>query len=902
MATIHIDGKPYEAKAGENLLESILSQHLDLPYFCWHPSMGSIGACRQCAIITYADEDDTRGRIGMACMTSVTDGMRISLEAPLAKDFRSTVIEWLMENHPHDCPVCEEGGECHLQDMTVMTGHSMRRYRGTKRTWENQNLGPFIGHEMNRCITCYRCVRFYDEYAGGTDLAAFGSRGRMYFGRFEDGTLESEFAGNLVEVCPTGVFTDKPFAQSYSRKWDLQSAPSVCVGCAVGCNVFPAERYGDLKRITNRYHGELNGYFLCDRGRFGSHFVNHEKRIRHAGVRTRDGEYEFGDASNAIKVAGTTLGDGTIGIGSPRASFENNFALRELVGTENFCTGINDTELEVIKVALDVMGRQGIDVPSLKQVEEADAILVLGEDIANTAARTALSVRQAVRTKSFEMATDAHIPTWQDAGVRGHAQSEKSALFIATPAVTRLDDIATQATSGSVFELVALGNSICTKLRSPTANSDDFTGRVAEALRTAKAPLIITGSSLQSIELVQVAANICCALQEHDQTSSLLFVAPEVNSIGVALLEGGLSLSTAMQRMAEGQGAIVLENNLYFRASAESVDSALSPGNFVVLDTMENRTAEQASVVFPAATYAEQTGSFVNYETRAQRFYQVFEPQDEILPAWSWLSRLAETQGSGSKWDSFANLLEQCAENTYSQLRDIAPSSDYRIDTASRIPRQSHRYSGRTAMNAQVNIHEPKAKVDTDTPFSYSMEGQNPGDQNGATIPYVWSPGWNSNQSVFKFQQEVAGKLAGGDPGLRLIETNGAQLQYFDVSTEGTFRQDGSFEVIPLHLVFGSDEMSNQSWPIRARVPVPFVLLSQQDATMLKVNPGMGLRVDGITESLEVQIDSRLPSGLIGLPRGLVENPAREIDRGHLSVDPEFVARSNASPEVIAKG
>ncbi|MXW06957.1 MAG: NADH-quinone oxidoreductase subunit NuoG [Gammaproteobacteria bacterium] len=902
MATIHIDGKTYEAKAGENLLEAILSQHLDLPYFCWHPSMGSIGACRQCAIITYSDENDTRGRIGMACMTSVTDGMRVSVEAPLAKDFRSTVIEWLMENHPHDCPVCEEGGECHLQDMTVMTGHSMRRYTGTKRTWENQNLGPFIGHEMNRCITCYRCVRFYDEYAGGTDLAAFGSRGRMYFGRFEDGTLESEFAGNLVEVCPTGVFTDKPFAQSYTRKWDLQSAPSICVGCAVGCNVFPAERYGDLKRITNRYHGELNGYFLCDRGRFGSHFVNHEKRIKHAGVRTRSGDYEFGDVSNAIKVAGATLRDGAIGIGSPRASFENNFALRELVGAENFCTGIIEAELEVIKTALDVISRQGIVVPSLKQVDDADAILILGEDIANTAARTALSVRQAVRTKSFEMATDAHIPTWQDAGVRGHAKSEKSALFIATPATTRLDDIATQVTSGSVSELVAFGSSICTKIRSSTASSDDFAGRVASTLRTAKAPLIITGSSLQSIELVQVAANICFALQEHDQPSSFLFVPAEVNSVGVSLLEGGLSLSTALQRMEEGKAAVVLENDLYFRAPAESVDSALGPGNFVVLDTLENRTAEHASVVFPAATYAEQTGTFVNYETRAQRFYQVFNPQDEIAPAWLWLSQLAETLGTGATWESYASVLDQCAEHTYSQLREIAPSSDYRIGTTSRIPRQSHRYSGRTAMNAQVNIHEPKAKVDTDTPFSYSMEGQNPGDQNGATIPYVWSPGWNSNQSVFKFQQEVAGKLAGGDPGLRLIESNGAQLQYFDVETPELSRRDGSFEVIPLHLVFGSDEMSNQSWPIRARVPAPFVLLSQQDATNLGVKSGMGLKVEGITESLEVQVDSRLPSGVIGLPQGLAEIPQREIDRVHLSVDQEFVVRTNVNPEVIAKG
>ena len=173
-----------------------------------------------------------------------------------------------------------------------MAGHSMRRYAGQKRTWQNQYLGPFIGHEMNRCITCYRCVRYYRDYAGGKDLDAFGSRARMFFGREEDGVLESEFAGNLVEVCPTGVFTDKPFSKVYTRKWDLQSAPSICPHCSVGCNTFPAERYGVLKRVHNRYHGAVNGYFLCDRGRYGSHFVNHDKRIRQAGVRADDDVFE----------------------------------------------------------------------------------------------------------------------------------------------------------------------------------------------------------------------------------------------------------------------------------------------------------------------------------------------------------------------------------------------------------------------------------------------------------------------------------------------------------------------------------------------------------------------------------------------------------------------------------
>ena len=209
MATIHVDGKDFEVDGADNLLQACLSLGLDIPYFCWHPALGSVGACRQCAVKQYSDENDTRGRIVMSCMTPATDNTWISIDDEESKAFRASVVEWLMTNHPHDCPVCEEGGHCHLQDMTVMTGHNQRRYRFSKRTHQNQQLGPFISHEMNRCIACYRCVRYYKDYAGGTDLGVYGAHDNVYFGRVEDGVLESEFSGNLVEVCPTGVFTDK---------------------------------------------------------------------------------------------------------------------------------------------------------------------------------------------------------------------------------------------------------------------------------------------------------------------------------------------------------------------------------------------------------------------------------------------------------------------------------------------------------------------------------------------------------------------------------------------------------------------------------------------------------------------------------------------------------------------
>ncbi|MFZ0332416.1 MAG: NADH-quinone oxidoreductase subunit NuoG, partial [Acinetobacter bohemicus] len=344
MATIHVDGKSYEVNGSENLLQACLSLGIDIPYFCWHPSLGSVGSCRQCAVTQYANADDTRGRLVMSCMTPASDNTYISIEDKEAKDFRASIVEFLMTNHPHDCPVCEEGGHCHLQDMTVMTQHDRRRYRFTKRTHYNQELGSFISHEMNRCIACYRCVRYYKDYAGGTDFGVYASASRVYFGRPESGTLESEFSGNLTEVCPTGVFTDKTHSERYNRKWDMQYAPSVCQGCSSGCNISPGERYGELRRVENRFNGDVNQYFLCDKGRFGTGYVNRADRPRQPQFRSGENVTTVSVDQALDTVIESIQGKKVLGIGSPRASLESNFALRELVGQDNFSTGLAQKE------------------------------------------------------------------------------------------------------------------------------------------------------------------------------------------------------------------------------------------------------------------------------------------------------------------------------------------------------------------------------------------------------------------------------------------------------------------------------------------------------------------------------------------------------------------------------
>ena len=886
MATIYIDNRPYEVKDGDNLLHACLSLGFDVPYFCWHPAMHSVGACRQCAVKQFKDENDTRGRIVMSCMTPAADGTRISIDDPEAKAFRAANIEWLMLNHPHDCPVCDEGGECHLQDMTVMTGHTYRRTRFRKRTHRNQYLGPFLNHEMNRCIQCYRCVRFYRDYAGGRDFNVFACHHAVYFGRHEEGTLENEFSGNLVEVCPTGVFTDKTLKQHYARKWDLQTAPSVCVHCGIGCNTIPGERHGKLLRIHNRFNSEVNGYFLCDRGRYGYEYADCEERISQPAIRRPGADLPAGvGMTEAFDHVSKLLhfGAKVIGIGSPRASLEANFALRTLVGPENFHAGMSKRDLDLVTAMTDILIKGPARSPSLREAAESDAVFVLGEDVTNTAPMLALALRQSVRQKPLGIAQKMHIPAWSDAAVRAAMQNEKGPLFLATPYGTKLEEVATHAYHAAPEEIARLGFAVARELDGGgppvpgmTEAMKALSGKIAGALKAAQRPLIVSGPGSGSMAVIQAAASVASALCRSDKAAGLCFAAHECNTVGAGLMGGG-SLEDAIKAAAEGRAdtAIILENDIFRRIDAESAKRFFAACEHVIaIDYLRNATTSRAEVVLSAAGPAEAGGTLVNNEGRAQRFFQVFVPEDTILESWQWLQRMCELTGQSEakKWvrrDDITAALST-AYPVLDGAKDAAPSQDFRI-YGKKIPRQPHRYSGRTALLAGISVHEPKPPEDDESPLSFSMEGYE-GMPPSALVPRFWAPGWNSVQAVNKFQQEVGGPLRGGDPGRRLIEPpKGAPIKYF-VDVPGPFsRREGEWLIIPLYHIFGSEELSSRAPAIAERAPDPYVALNDDDAAELGVNVGelIELSLNGVIHQLPARIMSSLPGGLAGISAGV---------------------------------
>jgi NADH-quinone oxidoreductase subunit G len=885
MAVIYIDGKLYTVKDGQNLLQACLSLGFNLPYFCWHPALGSVGACRQCAVKQFKDEKDTRGKIVMACMTPAADGVRISIDDPEAKEFRAGVIEWMMINHPHDCPVCDEGGECHLQDMTVMTGHVYREYEFPKRTFRNQDLGPFLNHEMNRCIHCYRCVRFYRDYAGGRDFNALASHDHVYFGRAEDGVLENEFSGNLVEVCPTGVFTDKTFQRHYARKWDLQTAPSICVHCGLGCNTIAGSRYGTLRRIRNRYNGEVNGYFLCDRGRFGYEFVRSDARIEGLFLRKdKAAALECAGRDEVLARAAEYLGDRrrAVGIGSPRASLESNYALRNLVGLEYFFLGVSAEDYRTVEAAIRILKMGPARSPSLKEVRAADAALVLGEDVTNRAPILALALRQLARSRTAQSSKVLNIPSWDDAAIRELAQDEKETLFLATPAETKLEEVGRWALHAAPDDLARFGFAVAHQIDPGSPAAPDLpenVGKMAEefaaVLASAERPLVVSGTGCGSTRLLQAAANVAWALCRRGKSAMLSLVLPEANSLGLGLMGGG-DLDSALQILREGRAdtVVVLENDLYRRADSATVDAALQAAEHViVIDHSMHPTAGMADMILPAATFAEDSGTLVSSEGRAQRFYQVLLPKAEAQSSWRWLRDLdAASAGRVGRWQVLDEIMADLANDLpfFRPILEIAPPAEFRT-TGQKVPRQSPRFSGRTAIDADIRVSEPKPPEDLDSPLAFSMEG-NEGHPPPALIPRFWEPGWNSVQALNKFQEEIGGALCGGDPGKRLMEGSaGAQPDYFREVPPAFEPRDGQLLLIPLYHIFGSEPLSILSPGIAQLAPEPYVALNPGDAAREQAAEGetVQLELDGGTVDLPVRLAPSLPQGVAGLPVGL---------------------------------
>ncbi len=388
--TLNIDGHKITVPAGTLIVEAAKTVGIEIPVFCYHHKLDPVGACRLCLV------DFTPGppRPQTACTTPVAEGMVVRTQSAMAVQARADILEFELVNHPLDCPVCDKGGECPLQDFTFRHGYPTSRIDGPRLHFRKPiPLSQNIALDRERCVLCYRCTRYYDEVAWEQELTV-GQRGvQSYITSQFDQPLQSNFSGNIIDLCPVGALTSRVW-RFESRPWDMTHTPSVCSKCAVGCNVTMWQRRGQLVRITSRENDDIDEGWICDRGRFDYTDVNEPSRLRTPTVRGAK-------ATWAVALAGVAAGikrkGNKLGISLPGdLTNEEAFLFRRLL----------EGPLRGAKVKMH--GRTALPEPPqgtlrIKEIDDARVIVVVASDTENEVPIVNLRVKKAVSKRGAKL-------------------------------------------------------------------------------------------------------------------------------------------------------------------------------------------------------------------------------------------------------------------------------------------------------------------------------------------------------------------------------------------------------------------------------------------------------------------------------------------------------------------
>lgn len=381
MSSFTLDGKKIEFKQGQTIIQAAADHGIDIPHFCWHPSLSISGNCRVCLV-----EVEKMPKLVIACSTLAAEGMVVHTKSEKTLAARNAVMEFLLINHPLDCPICDEAGECKLQDYAYQ--HSVGESRFTEEKVHKDKrvpLGPYVMFDGERCISCSRCIRFCDEIAGESELTFVQRGDRVTIVTFPGKELDNPYSLNVTDICPVGALTNRDF-RFRARVWDMSATKSICTGCARGCNIDIWVRSNEILRLTPRHNEEVNSYWMCDHGRLNTFkFVNAETRINGPQIK-RDGKFNKANWDEAFAAAFGELKsytkDEIAVIGSAFATCEDNYILA--------------------KFARTVLGAKHIDFPRHIKAGDQDNILIREDKTPNSLGSELAGIRPAAEGLTFQ--------------------------------------------------------------------------------------------------------------------------------------------------------------------------------------------------------------------------------------------------------------------------------------------------------------------------------------------------------------------------------------------------------------------------------------------------------------------------------------------------------------------
>ena len=627
MATIEIDGKSYEAEPGQKIIEIADANGIEIPRFCYHKKLSVSANCRMCLV-----EVEKAPKPLPACATPVMDGMKVFTRSPRALAAQKAVMEFLLINHPLDCPICDQGGECELQDVSVGYGKDKSKYQEEKRVVFDKNIGPLISTEMTRCIHCMRCVRFGMEIAGIQEMGATGRGEHTRVGMYVEKNLTSEMSGNVVDLCPVGALTAKP-SRFKARAWELIERDGIAPHDCVGSNVHFHIRRNQLIRVVPKEHEAINEVWLSDRDRFSYQGLNAEDRLMQPMIK-KDGEWQTTDWQTALTFAveGLKKQDAKDigGLVSPNSTSEELYLFQKVL------RGIGSANIDHRLRQVDFSDQDKAPLyPYLGQpieyLETNDVTLVIGSHIRKEQPLINHRLRKSVLNGGKVLVVN-------PVDYEFNYEIADKIIVAPTAMVNALAGIA-KALGGK------LPNGMDKLLASvsPTAAQK----KIAEQLKAGQKTTVLIGNLAESHPQFATIRALAATITELSPHGTLGHLAEAANSAG-ACLAGTLPHRTVAGEVSEttGKHAYDMLNNgmkayvlLGIEPELDSCANALDnlqKADFVVsLTAYRTENIESyADVMLPIALFAETSGAYVNCEGRWQHFTGAVAPAGEARPAW----------------------------------------------------------------------------------------------------------------------------------------------------------------------------------------------------------------------------------------------------------------------------
>jgi NADH-quinone oxidoreductase subunit G len=650
MIEIELDGKKVEVTEGSMVMHAADKAGTYIPHFCYHKKLSIAANCRMCLV-----DVEKAPKPMPACATPVTQGMIVRTKSEKAIKAQQSVMEFLLINHPLDCPICDQGGECQLQDLAVGYGGSSSRYEEEKRVVFHKDVGPLISmEEMSRCIHCTRCVRFGQEVAGVMELGMTQRGEHSEIETFLGDSVDSELSGNMIDICPVGALTSKPFRYS-ARTWELSRRKSVSPHDSTGSNLIVQVKNNRVMRVVPLENEDVNECWIADRDRFSYEALNGPERLTQPMLK-QGGQWQQVDwqtaleyVANGLKQIKTDHGAQSIGtLVSPHSTLEElqlaAMLTREL-GSDNIDYRLRNAEF----TAFEGVRWLGTSIASLTQVQRA---LVVGSNLRKEHPLFAQRIRQAVRK-------GAALSVITSAGLM--ADREAWAINVAQSTIAEAD----QWVEALAAVAAAIGQTNGAAAPLAPKNAPDAAAQaIAASLLGGERKAILLGNAVA--HHAQASSLLALANWIGAQTGATVgFLTEAANTVGAQLVgafpkNGGLD---AGRMLAAGSGlkAVLLLNTEPVFDSAAGAAAADVIGNAQMVVTLSPFKAnlEFSDVLLPIAPFTETPGTFVNAEGRLQGFHAVVKPQGEARPAWKVLRVLANLLGlPGFAFESTADVLK----------------------------------------------------------------------------------------------------------------------------------------------------------------------------------------------------------------------------------------------------